>query len=193
METISERRRRKLQGLVDKRGLAKIADAAGLSAAALDQVLKGTLMKPKLDGTRSAKSLGDLSARKIEDALELGRGWFDADDLATANGAQTAPDDSRPEADSFTDALEVIAKALTEVDLDTRESVAQWLSKLALDPSKVGITSQRLRALLNGTFSQGSSADDEGKPGSWNRVERGIGPNGNRDSDASTQQRREAK
>lgn len=163
METISERRRRKLQGLVDQRGLAKIAEAAGLSAAALDQVLKGTLMKAKLDGTRSAKSLGDVSARKIEDALTLGRGWFDADDLARANGVPEKPKDPLPEADAFTDALQVIAKALIEVDLDTRESVAQWLSKLALDPSKVGITSQRLRALLNATFSQPPAADDGGK------------------------------
>lgn len=64
-------------------------------------------------------------------------------------GTSTAPQESPPEPDALVAALGVIAKALAEVDIDTRESVAQWLSKLALDPKKLSISAHRIRALLN--------------------------------------------
>lgn len=43
----------------------------------LDQVLKGTLLPPRADGSRSPRRLGHEASTKIEDAFELGRGWFD--------------------------------------------------------------------------------------------------------------------
>lgn len=84
METSSERRRRKLAELCDQRGIKNIAERAGLSPASLDQIIKGVLLPPKKDGSRSPRSLGDDAARKIEDAEHLGRGWFDESPSASA-------------------------------------------------------------------------------------------------------------
>lgn len=83
METANERRKRKLAELVVRHGLDAIASKADVSKASLDQILKGTLLPRKQDGTRSPRSLGDAAAAAIETALELGAGWFDAtDDIA---------------------------------------------------------------------------------------------------------------
>ena len=84
METRAERRKRKLIALRDqftaRGGHVHIADEAGVSAEALDQVIKGVLLPAKKDGTRTPRSLGDTAARAIEQAFNLGRGWFDADE-----------------------------------------------------------------------------------------------------------------
>lgn len=80
METNDERRKRKLRQLSEAHGLDALAEAAGLKGPeSLDQILKGVLLPKKTDGTQSPRSLGDDSARKIELALNLGRGWFDED------------------------------------------------------------------------------------------------------------------
>lgn len=149
METISERRLRKLKALVDTRGLSAIADAAGLSAAALDQVLKGTLMKAKRDGTRSAKSLGDASARKIEDALDLGRGWFDADDLgASASEMPATPQEESSRANQLAAAIELITNELINADAFTRGLVRHSLSQLGLDSGDTVNISRKIADLL---------------------------------------------
>jgi SOS-response transcriptional repressor LexA len=84
METRAQRRLRKLNELCtrhrERGGVAFVAELAGLSANTLDQVLKGALLPPKMDGTRSPRTLGDNAASAIEDAFELGRGWFDNDE-----------------------------------------------------------------------------------------------------------------
>lgn len=83
METRSERRYRKLIGLCEKHGgYACVAAAAGLNPASLDQIIKKVLLPPKKDGSQSPRSLGDPAAHAIEDAFNLGRGWFDTDDQA---------------------------------------------------------------------------------------------------------------
>lgn len=81
METKDERRRRKLQQLVAgvTGGLEAIAVRSETSPQYLQQIIKGVLLPPKKDGTRSPRSLGDAAAEAIEDAFELGRGWFDSD------------------------------------------------------------------------------------------------------------------
>jgi hypothetical protein len=81
METCDERRKRKLGELAAAHGLDSLAEAAGLKGPeSLDQILKGTLLPPrKSDGMQNARSLGDDTARKIEKALGLERGWFDED------------------------------------------------------------------------------------------------------------------
>lgn len=85
METASERRKRKLQWVIANHGgLPAVAKAANLSQAALDQILKGTLLPPKADGTQSQKGLGSAAARALEQAFSLGKGWFDAPDAAPA-------------------------------------------------------------------------------------------------------------
>lgn len=61
-------------------GLVYVADRAELSSNTLDQVVKGVLLPARRDGTRSPRTLGDQAARRIEQALGLGNGWFDADD-----------------------------------------------------------------------------------------------------------------
>lgn len=77
METNAERRRRKLTQLCGERGLKNIAYRAELNPATLDQIIKGVMLPPKKDGSRSQRNLGDEAARRIEDAEGLGRGWFD--------------------------------------------------------------------------------------------------------------------
>lgn len=80
METKSDRRLRKLRQLADQHGgLRAIADKAKVSAASLDQIVKGVPLPPKKDGSRSPRSLGDSAAHAIEDAFQLGRGWFDSE------------------------------------------------------------------------------------------------------------------
>lgn len=75
---IEEIRRSRLAILCDTRGgVRAVAHAAGLNWQALDQVLKCTLLPAKADGTREPKSLGADAARKIEQAFDLGDGWFD--------------------------------------------------------------------------------------------------------------------
>lgn len=80
METAAERRKRKLQLLCDAvpGGVRAVADAAGLNYQTLTQILNGTLLPPKKDGTQNPRSLGDQAAEKIEDEWGLGRGWFDS-------------------------------------------------------------------------------------------------------------------
>jgi hypothetical protein len=78
METNDERRKRRLALLCERSGgVRAVADKAGLGWEALDQVLKGTLLPPKSDGTRSPRSLGEPAARAIEEAFDLGTGWLD--------------------------------------------------------------------------------------------------------------------
>lgn len=81
METKDARRRRKLQLVVSgvSGGLEAIAVRSEISPEYLKQVIKGVLLPRKKDGTRSPRSLGDAAAERIEDAFDLGRGWFDSD------------------------------------------------------------------------------------------------------------------
>lgn len=94
METNADRRRRKLIGLCNKHGLKVVADAAGLNPDGLDQIIKGVLLPPKKDGSRSPRKLGDDAAGKIEDAPALGlwRGWFDSIDTEEAANASSTQD-----------------------------------------------------------------------------------------------------
>ncbi|WP_336695660.1 S24 family peptidase [Delftia acidovorans] len=81
MESRSERRKRKLQLLCDAApgGIKAVADAAQMNYQSLQQILAGTLLPPKKDGSRTPKSLGDKAAEALEDELGLGKGWFDND------------------------------------------------------------------------------------------------------------------
>jgi len=78
MDTNAEIRRRRLAELcATEGGVQAVAAVAGMNWQALDQILKKVLLPAKADGTRTPKSLGDDAARKLEDAFDLGRGWFD--------------------------------------------------------------------------------------------------------------------
>lgn len=113
VETISDRRRRKLEALAQahraKGGLAYIAETADVSVASLDQIIKGVLLPPKADGTRSPRSLGSATARQIEAAMKLGDGWFDAPD-----DASTLAPDALAIAEAF-DALPMDSEGALEV------------------------------------------------------------------------------
>jgi AraC-like DNA-binding protein len=81
MKTNAERRRDKLAQLIREHGLGELASAAGCSPDYLTQIIKGYKASfIKGDGSSSERGLGDKAARAIEDALELGRGWFDNDE-----------------------------------------------------------------------------------------------------------------
>lgn len=79
METNDQRRKRKLSDLCAEFGIDAIASDSGLSAEYLRQILNGTLLPKKGDGTRSPRKLGDEAARSIEEKRGLGIGWFDND------------------------------------------------------------------------------------------------------------------
>ena len=97
METKATRRLRKLQEIADKHGADTVAVRAGLSPAYLRQIIKGTKLPAKKDGTREPRMLGDAAARSIESAYGLPVGWFDTDgDVAT-----TLPDDAMSVAGQF--------------------------------------------------------------------------------------------
>lgn len=156
METVSERRRRKLISLAEQRGgVAAVARAAGLSPAALDQVVKGTLLPAKADGTRNAKSLGDPSARAIERALDLAYGWFDADDSSVRENA-----DGLPEPDEVTKALQVLAHVLSGADKATRSTVAFSFSLLAAEPDQLENVIAAIKKLLSDGMLARTSQDD---------------------------------
>lgn len=80
MDTNDEVRRRRLTKLITKTegGLKGVAQRAGLSHAALDQIIKVTwLPEKKTGGPRSRKCLGDPAARALEKAYKLPPGWMD--------------------------------------------------------------------------------------------------------------------
>lgn len=159
METISERRTRKLIALAKaKGGIGVIADDCDLSTAALDQVVKGTLLPAKSDGTRSKKALGNKAARAIEERYGLGRGWFDIED---ASAMPAAPD-------HLQSALAVVAKSLAESDRFARvwPKVSRLLSEVAEEPEQFGNFSQRVEPLLGGEVRPESVSDNEKTTGS---------------------------
>jgi SOS-response transcriptional repressor LexA len=85
METNAERRRRKLEAFCNEKGLKAVADAVGLNWQYIDQAIKKTLLPVKKDGTRGYRKMSDEAFEKIEDAYQLGRGWFD--EMVTQNTA----------------------------------------------------------------------------------------------------------
>jgi hypothetical protein len=78
MDTNAEIRRRRLVELCNQEGGVRVvADKAKMNWQALDQIIKKVLLPQKADGTRSPRTLGDDTARKLEEVFDLGRGWFD--------------------------------------------------------------------------------------------------------------------
>ena len=82
METNDERWRRKLTDLEREHGLDRLAEVADMNPAYITQIIKGTKLPAKKDGSRSERSLGDTAARSIERGLSLERGWLDSDEDA---------------------------------------------------------------------------------------------------------------
>lgn len=85
MDTNSERRRKKLESFCSEKGLKAVAEACGLNWQYIDQAIKKTLLPQKKDGTRGYRKMSDEAFEKIEDAFDLGRGWFD--EMVTQNTA----------------------------------------------------------------------------------------------------------
>lgn len=77
-DTNAEIRRRRLEELCGRHGgVRPVAEHAKMNWQALEQVLRKAPLPKREDGQQSYKSLGDAAARKLEDAFDLGRGWFD--------------------------------------------------------------------------------------------------------------------
>jgi len=78
-ESRSQRRKQKLQYLVDYHGgLAAIATAAKLTPGALARILKGRGPSQKSSAARQPEWLETQAARQIETSLDLCEGWFDS-------------------------------------------------------------------------------------------------------------------
>ena len=179
METISERRTRKLIALAEaKGGLSVIADDCDLNPATLDQIVKGVLLPMKKDGTRSKRSLGNDAARAIEERYDLGRGWFDA---ADAEDGAEVPEPSPDE--KLLTALEVVAEAIRPTSTIVRDALVPTFSNLVRSPEEVGTISQTIQNLLRSGPGQTSGADNaRGAPsikGKANISEQ-LGKNGQR-------------
>lgn len=150
-ETNSERRRRKLTDLCTSRGRKNVAGRAGISDAALDQIIKGTLLPAKKDGSRSSRQLGDESARKIEASEQLGHGWFDLPDddksmshpMLKANLGESTSNDLPLRA-----TIDRLGELLTQADDKTRKSVAQLLLQYAEDPTSGQRIAQAIDILM---------------------------------------------
>lgn len=154
METCSERRKRKLVALAsEKGGTATIAKDCGLNPATLDQIVKGVLLPPKADGTRSERSLGDDAARMIETRYELERGWFDSDEVT---GMVVS------ESEAIVAALGVLTKALAKADDFTQDLVRHSLSLLGKEPSKTVNISRKIADLLVTEPAKSVAAHDAG-------------------------------
>jgi hypothetical protein len=89
METAEERRKRKLRALCDLHGTDKVSRRAGVAEAYIKQILAGTLLPPKSDGTRSPRHVGTDMARSIEAGFGLERGWMDNDTQAEAGNSSS--------------------------------------------------------------------------------------------------------
>lgn len=136
--------------------LFKARTDAGLTQTAL---AKAAGMSQSALVTAESTGQGSTFTSQLAAACGVRSEW-----LATGDGPMQLSDrkaqETRPEPDELDAALEVIAKALVEVDIDTRDSVADWLSKLARDPSKLSITTHRIRGLLNDMIPVPKPSDD---------------------------------
>lgn len=143
METSAERRRRKLTQLCRERGVKNVADRAGVSWQSLNQVIQGTLLPAKKDGSRTPRSLGDDAARKIEDAERLGLGWFDAADHQPATAVTAA-------APSVTllQALQVLDDTLSALDSRDRSIALGMLSAGLEKPGSANLVAVMLEAAI---------------------------------------------
>lgn len=72
IEYRKQNRRNRLAILLAERGQAEVGRLAGIDSAYLWQIAKGS--------GKSARTLSDTNAEKIETALSLGKGWFDVID-----------------------------------------------------------------------------------------------------------------
>lgn len=105
------------------------------------------------DLLRGQKSFGEKAARKIEEQLGIPRMSLDTADAdepipTPATSVPAVPQESRPEADQLADALEVLTKALTKADENTRIAVSPLLSSMANEPDKAGQKSHLILRLL---------------------------------------------
>lgn len=144
METNAERRRKKLETFCNERGLKAVADAAGLNWQYIDQAIKKTLLPAKKDGTRGYRKMSDEAFEKIEDAFELGRGWFDG--INTKNqSTYPAPPATAP---SLADTLAQLGQVIAASDKLTRAQIKPILDQLLETPEQAAELGQRLQATI---------------------------------------------
>lgn len=80
METVKQRRLRKLRALCDKHGRETVSSVSGVSDDYLRQILCQFVMPSmRKDRKRQPRNVGDKIARQIEEKMGLGVGWFDND------------------------------------------------------------------------------------------------------------------
>ena len=101
------------------------------------------------DLMRGKKSFGEKVARKIEEALEMPRGYMDAADEDAPIFAVPEPEPAaQPD---VMQALEILAGALSTLDDATRAAMAPLLSMLAREPEQTDLTLAAIGRLLTPT------------------------------------------
>jgi transcriptional regulator with XRE-family HTH domain len=170
-----------LKALMDRDGLNSNSLAVKLRNKSLQshvyRYLKGVAKEPKIETLRPIAEHFDVplaafydSALAEQVAVERG--------LLEGSMAQPRPTTEKTlsPSDAFDAALEVIAKALTEVDEEARALVGHSLSRLAQDPSKLSNISQHIRTLVFTNIAKQGSTDTETTVSELPDLPRGIGP-----------------
>jgi hypothetical protein len=112
------------------------------------------------DLLRGKKSFGEKVARKIEEQLGIPRMSLDT---ADEEEPIPTPKPAQPDADQLADALEVLTKALTKADKNTRIAVEPLLASMANEPSEARNKSRLILRLLVTADENGSQQQDEGR------------------------------
>lgn len=101
------------------------------------------------DLMRGKKSFGEKVARKIEDKLEMPRGYMDAADEEAPIFVVPEPEPAaQPD---VMQALKTLAGAISKLDKPTREGVSGMLAMLAKEPEQADSTLAALGLLLTPT------------------------------------------
>lgn len=170
-----------LKALMDRDGLNSNSLAVKLRNRSLQshvyRYLKGIAKQPKLDTLRPIAEHFNVPVAafydpELAEQVAIDRGLLEGSPVK----AKPLTEETRPETDAFDAALEVIAKALTEVDEEARALVGHSLSRLAQDPSKLRNIAQHIRTLVFTNVSQPSSAENVREGRHLPDLPRGIGP-----------------
>lgn len=131
MDSLAERRRASLEIFCQKHGIREVAEASGLNWQYIDQAIKKTLLPPKKDGSRSYRKMSDEAFAKIEDAYQLGRGYFDwPSGLLGPDPSKHPPIAVQPSGgfSAHAAALARMFDSIDHADLDTRKKAFEGAS-----------------------------------------------------------------
>jgi hypothetical protein len=152
MDELTQLRKARLKALIDGKpylgNQSAFAAKAGLTKGRVSQLLD------------PAHSFGERAGMTLAASLGLSERYFDSDQDGTANEMPAGPQAAQTEHEQIAQSLEVITKALMNVDEFTRDLVRHSLSRLGKDPSESGNISHKIADLLVKAPSQSGAGND---------------------------------